>query len=184
MLSQLSRNWWMLALRGLAAIVFGVVALAWPEATYAALVILFGAYALLDGLLAVLAALTNRTGEPRWAALSEGLVGIAIAVATFAWPGATALSLLYLIAAWAIFTGVPEILIAIDLRKELEGEWLLILSGIASVAFGVLVILFPGAGAVSVAWMIGAYAVVFGVLLVALSLKIRRFGLELQTAGL
>ncbi len=184
MLSQLSRNWWMLALRGLAAIVFGVLALVWPEATYAALVILFGAYALLDGLLAVVAALTNHAGGLRWAALLEGLVGIAIAVMTFAWPGVTALSLLYVIAAWAILTGILEFVTAIELRRVLAGEWLLILSGIASVAFGVLVVLFPSAGAVTVVWMIGAYALVFGALLVALSLKVRRLGQELQTAGL
>jgi uncharacterized membrane protein HdeD (DUF308 family) len=176
MLAQLSRNWWLLALRGLAAIVFGILAFVWPEATITALVMLFGAYALVEGVLAAAMALTNVVGRRRWWVLLEGLTSIAIAVITLLWPGVTALALLYLIAAWAIVTGVLEILAAIELRREISNEWLLILSGIASVVFGVLVIVFPGAGALSVLWMIALYAVVFGALLVALSFRVRKLG--------
>ena len=176
MLTQLSRNWWLLALRGVAAILFGILAMVWPGVTLTFLVLLFGAYALADGLLAVVAALTNNAGERRWWVLLEGLVGIAVAVLTFLWPGATAFSLLYLIAAWAILTGVLEILAAIELRREISNEWFLILSGIASVILGVLLVLFPGAGALSVIWLIAAYAVVFGVLLVVLSLRVKSLG--------
>jgi uncharacterized membrane protein HdeD (DUF308 family) len=176
MLTQLSRNWWLIALRGVAAILFGILAFVWPGATLTFLVLLFGAYALADGLLAVVAALTNNAGERRWWVLLEGLVGIAAAVLTFLWPGATAFSLLYLIAAWAILTGVLEIVAAIELRREISNEWFLILSGIASVILGVLLVLFPGAGALSVIWLIAAYAVVFGVLLVVLSLKVKGLG--------
>jgi uncharacterized membrane protein HdeD (DUF308 family) len=176
MLTQLSRNWWLIALRGVAAILFGILAIVWPGVTLTFLVLLFGAYALVDGLLTVFAALTNQAGERRWWVLLEGLVGIAAAVLTFLWPGATAFSLLYLIAAWAILTGVLEILAAIELRREISNEWFLILSGIASVIFGVLVILFPGAGALSVIWLMAAYAVVFGALLVVLSLRVKSLG--------
>jgi uncharacterized membrane protein HdeD (DUF308 family) len=176
MLAQLSRNWWLLALRGLAAIVFGILAFVWPGATITALVMLFGAYALVEGALAVAMALTNVVGQRRWWVLLEGFTSIAISVITLLWPGVTALALLYLIAAWAIVTGVLEILAAIELRREISNEWLLILSGIASVVFGVLVIVFPGAGALSVLWMIALYAVVFGALLVALSFRVRKLG--------
>ncbi len=176
MLTQFSRNWWLVALRGVVAILFGILAFVWPGITITVLVLLFGAYALIDGLFAVFVALTNNAGEQRWWVLLEGLVGIAVAVLTFLWPAAMAISLLFLIAAWAILTGVLEILAAIELRREISDEWLLILSGIASVIFGVLVILFPGAGALSVIWLIAAYAVVFGVLLVALSLRLRSLG--------
>jgi uncharacterized membrane protein HdeD (DUF308 family) len=176
MLTQFSRNWWLVALRGVVAILFGILAFVWPGITITVLVLLFGAYALVDGLFAVFVALTNNAGERRWWVLLEGLVGIAVGVLAFLWPAAMAISLLFLIAAWAIFTGVLEILAAIELRREISDEWLLILSGIASVIFGVLIVLFPGAGALSVIWLIAVYAVVFGVLLVALSLRLRSLG--------
>jgi uncharacterized membrane protein HdeD (DUF308 family) len=174
MLDLLSRNWWLLALRGLAAIIFGVLAFVWPAATIAALVILFGAYAVADGILAIAAALSNVVGQQRrWSILLQGVVSLVIGIATFVWPNVTGLTLLYLIAVWAITTGILGIVVAIELRRELSNEWLLVLSGIASIVFGVLVIVFPGAGALSVLWMIAAYAVVIGVLLLGLSLRVR-----------
>jgi uncharacterized membrane protein HdeD (DUF308 family) len=174
MLDLLSRNWWLLALRGLAAIIFGVMAFVWPAATIAVLVILFGAYAVADGVLAIAAALSNVVGQQRrWSILLQGVVSLAIGIATFVWPNVTALTLLYLIAVWAITTGILEIVVAIELRREMSNEWLLVLSGIASIVFGVLVIVFPGAGALSVLWMIAAYAVVIGVLLLGLSFRLR-----------
>ncbi len=176
MLTQLSRNWWAIALRGVFAILFGILAFMWPGTTLTVLVLFFGAYALVDGLFAVVAALTNHTSGRRGWVLLEGLVGIGIGVLTFVLPGVTALSLLYVIAAWAIITGGLEILTAIELRREITNEWMLILGGIASLAFGILLILFPGAGALSLIWLIAVYAIVFGVLLVGLGLRLRSWG--------
>ncbi len=180
MLTQLSRNWWLFTLRGVAALVFGILALAWHRATLTVLILLFGAYALIDGLLAVFAALAHRTGG-RWSwSLLEGLVGITVGILTFVWPGATAFSLLYLMAIWAILTGVLEILAAVELRQLISNEWLLLLSGIASVIFGMLVVLFPGTGVQSILWLIAAYAVVYGLLLVVLSLRLKPAELDFQ----
>src|SRR5919198_3297421 len=129
--SHLIRHWWAFALRGLAAIVFGVMAFIWPGPTLAALVLLWGAYALVDGVLAVIAAM--RTGQDhRWGLLLEGLAGIGAGIVTFAWPGLTALVLLFIIAAWALVTGVFELVAAVRLRRVIQNEWLLVLGGIAS----------------------------------------------------
>jgi uncharacterized membrane protein HdeD (DUF308 family) len=170
----LSRNWWAVLLRGLAGIVFGLVALIAPGISIAALIILFGAYALLDGLLAIISAVRRRRTHDRWGLLVvEGIVGVGAAVCTVLWPGLTALSLLFIIAGWAVATGVLEIASAIVLRKQITGEWLLVLSGIASVLFGLVLFLFPAAGAVGIALLIGAYALVFGLILVGLALRLR-----------
>jgi uncharacterized membrane protein HdeD (DUF308 family) len=188
MLSELlSRYWWVLLLRGLLAILFGILAFAWPGVTLASLVLLFGVYALVDGVSAVVSAL-GRRGEQEhwWVLLLEGLVGIGAGLLTLFAPGVTAVVLLLYVAVWAIATGVLEIVAAIRLRKEIEGEWLMALSGVASVVFGVLLMARPGAGALAVLWLIGAYALVFGVLLVALSFRVRRLGTEqpaLRTPG-
>jgi uncharacterized membrane protein HdeD (DUF308 family) len=174
MVIVLSRNWWTLALRGLFAVLFGIMAFAWPGITLGALVLLYGAYAFADGVLAIAAALVGRTvGVPWWSLLIEGLAGIGVGIITLIWPGITALVLLYLIAFWAVVTGVFEIVAAIRLRKEIRGEWLLALSGVLSVLFGVALIVSPGAGALAVVWLIGAYAIVFGALMIALALRLR-----------
>ena len=174
MLDVLARNWWALALRGVVAILFGLAALVWPGLTLTALVLLFGADALVDGVFAVVAAIA-RAGRERhwWALLLEGLLGIAAGVVTLAWPGITGLVLLLFIAAWAIITGVVEIVAAIRLRREIEGEFLLGLGGALSVLFGLLLIVRPGAGALAVAWLIGIYAILFGALLLALAVRLR-----------
>ena len=180
MVIVLTRNWWALAIRGLLAVVFGILAFLLPGVTLAALVLLFGAYAIADGVFAIIAAVKASGGARRWWWLVlEGVLSIAVGVLTFVMPEITALFLLYLIAFWAILTGVFEIVIAIRLRKEITGEWLMALSGIASVLFGALLVLFPGAGALAVIWWIGAFAIVFGVLLLALAFKLRNWEREL-----
>jgi uncharacterized membrane protein HdeD (DUF308 family) len=174
MVIVLARNWWALVLRGLFAVLFGIMALAWPGITLGALVLLYGAYALADGVFAIAAVMAGRTGgRPWWSLLVEGLVGIAVGIMTFAWPGITALVLLYLIAAWAFVTGIFEIVAAIRLREEIRGEWLLALSGILSILFGLALVVYPGAGALAVVWLIGAYAIAFGALLIALGFRLR-----------
>jgi uncharacterized membrane protein HdeD (DUF308 family) len=170
----LARNWWLLLLRGIAALGFGIAAIAWPGITLVVLVLLYGAYALADGAFAIAAALRGHGGRaPTGWLLFVGVLGIAAGLATFFWPAITALVLLTLIGAWSILHGVFEIVGAIRLRREIEGEWLLILGGSLSVAFGVLLLVFPGAAALALVWLIGAYAAVFGLLLIALSLRLR-----------
>ncbi len=174
MVTQYAHNWWWLALRGLAAIIFGILALIWPGITFEVLVLFFGAYVLLDGVFAVISALTHRTaGDHRWLLLLEGIVGIAVGVLTFLMPGVTAVALIYLVAAWGVITGLLEILAAIRLRREMSNEWLLALSGIVSVVFGLIVAAFPAVGALAIVWLIGVYAIIFGVLELVLAFRLR-----------
>jgi uncharacterized membrane protein HdeD (DUF308 family) len=169
-----ARNWWLFVLRGVLAIIFAVLAFVWPDLAVGAFVILFGAYALVDGAFAVVAALQRIGKQERWwALLLEGLLGIAAGIVTFVWPDITALVLLTIIGVWAIFTGVLEIVAAIELRKQIDNEWMLGIGGALSILFGLLVIIFPGAGAISLVWLIASYALVFGVLLIGLGLRLR-----------
>jgi uncharacterized membrane protein HdeD (DUF308 family) len=168
-------HWWAFALRGAAAIVFGVLAFAWPGLTLTVLVLFWGAYALVDGILTLLAAF--RTGQDhRWALMIEGIAGIAAGVVTFFWPGLTALVLVYIIAFWALLTGVLEVVAAFRLRRVIHNEWWLGLSGLASLIFGIVLVISPGAGALALIWLIAAYAIVFGVLLLGLALRLRGVG--------
>jgi uncharacterized membrane protein HdeD (DUF308 family) len=172
----LIRNWWSLVLRGIVAILLGVITFVWPGITLAGLVILFGAYALVDGIMSIVGAIrASRVDEPRGFLVLEGIVGIGAAVATMLWPAITALALVYIVAAWAIVTGGLEIAAAIELRRHIRGEWLLALGGIASVVFGVLVMMAPLAGALVIALWIGAYAFVFGALMIALGFRLRSY---------
>jgi uncharacterized membrane protein HdeD (DUF308 family) len=165
------------------ALVFGLVTLFNPAIALTALVLLFGAYALADGIFMVVGAITNRRGERRWVALLiGGLIGIAAGLVTLFMPGITAAALLGVIAAWAILLGIAEIAAAIRLRKMMTGEWALGLAGLLAVAFGVLMIAYPTAGALTIALWIGAYAVVAGIVLIALGLQLRRWG-RLHSAG-
>jgi len=173
--SMLRRSWWLLLLRGIAAIAFGVLTWSQPGLSLAALVLLFGAYCLADGVLAVWAAIAGKDHHDWGVLLLVGLVGIVVGVLTFMSPGITALALLFYIAIWAIATGVLQIAAAIRLRKEIKDEWWLILAGLASVVFGVLLMAQPGAGALALLWLIASYAVVFGVLMVILAFRARRF---------
>src|SRR6266705_1641526 len=147
-MEALARNWWALVLRGIAGVIFGVFNL--------------------------VAAVSGRTGQPWWHLVLEGIVSIAAGVIAFAWPGLTLLALVWVIAGWAIITGVLEIVAAIRLRKHIDNEWWLVLSGVASVVFGGLLIVAPVAGALAVTLWIGAYAVIFGALMIALGLRLRR----------
>jgi uncharacterized membrane protein HdeD (DUF308 family) len=166
-----SRHWWAFALRGVAAVLFGVLAFVWPGVTLVVLVLLWGAYALLDGVLALVAAFRTEH-DHRWWLVFEGIVGIGAGIVTFLYPALTALVLLYIIAAWALLTGVLELVAAVRLRKVIENELWLVLSGIASVLFGIVLLVAPGAGAVAVVWIIAAYSIVFGVLMLALALRL------------
>jgi uncharacterized membrane protein HdeD (DUF308 family) len=173
LLHALRRNWWLLVLRGIAAIIFGVLAFMWPGLTLFTLVIFWGAFALVDGVLALAAAVMGGNPMPRWWLGIVGIAGVLAGILTFAWPGITALLLLVFIATWAIVLGVFEIAGAIRLRKEIEGEWLLILNGALSVLFGLVLLWRPGVGALAVVWIIGAYAILFGIISIAFGLKIR-----------
>jgi uncharacterized membrane protein HdeD (DUF308 family) len=173
-LPVLSRNWWALALRGLAAIVFGLLAFILPGITLTALILLFSAYMLVDGVFAIVAAVRAEERDTRWwLLLAEGVLGVLAGIVAFAWPGLTALALLYLVAAWSIITGILQIVGAIRLRREIEGEWALILGGVLSVIFGVLLAVLPGPGILALLWLIGAYALVSGVLLIILAFRVR-----------
>jgi uncharacterized membrane protein HdeD (DUF308 family) len=174
MTATLARNWWTMALRGLVAVLFGIAAFAWPDLTLLAMVWLFGIYALLDGIFSLISGVTNRGENERWwLLLLEGAVGIAAGIIAILWPGITAFALLYLIAAWAIITGVLEIATAIRLRQEIEGEWLMALSGFLSLVFGILLVIWPGVGVLAVIWLIAAYAIVFGIFLIILGFRMR-----------
>jgi uncharacterized membrane protein HdeD (DUF308 family) len=169
-------NWWLLALRGLVAVLFGVLALVWPGVTLITLVWLFGAFALVNGLLSLILAAKAPKGYPRLGSLIlGGLLGILAGLLTFVMPGITALGLVILIAAWAIVTGIMELVAAIRLRKIINNEWLLILAGLLSVAFGVLLILMPAAGALALIWWIGIWALIFGILLMVLAFRMRNW---------
>jgi uncharacterized membrane protein HdeD (DUF308 family) len=174
LLDTLTRHWWVLLVRGLIAITFGVMAWIWPGLSIATLVLLFGIFAFADGVLGLWTAFTGPKGmEHRWVLALWSVAGLATgALAVFA-PGLVAASVVLLIGVWAIVTGAMEIIAAIQLRKEVQGEWMLILAGLASVAFGVLLVARPGAGALSLVWMIGLFAVLVGALFVFLAFKVR-----------
>jgi uncharacterized membrane protein HdeD (DUF308 family) len=183
MLETLTRYWWAVVLRGVAAVLFGLLALIWPDITLFVLVILFGAYALVDGVLALVAAAMGENRGRRGWLIFEGVAGVLAGIVTFDWPGATTLALLYLIAAWALVTGVLEVMAAIRLRREIHGEWLLILSGVCSVLFGILLVVWPATGALALVILIGSYAIVFGVVLVAFGMRLRRLQQERSHVG-
>jgi uncharacterized membrane protein HdeD (DUF308 family) len=184
MIELFARNWWLYAVRGVAAIIFGLLALIWPGQTMLALVLVFGAYALVDGIFAVFAGIASRQYFKRWwAVLLEGVAGIVLGLLTFFWPNITALVLLYFIAAWALITGIFEIVAAIQFRRIISGEWTMILGGLLSVVFGILLFVFPGAGAVSMVWLIGIYAIAFGILEIIFAFRLRSLRHELEKAG-
>ena len=168
-------HWWALALRGAVAILFGLAALLRPDIALEALILLFGAYALVDGVFAIVGVFGGtRGGTPRWLLVIEGIVGILAGLIAFVLPGLTAILLLYLIAAWAVITGISEIATAIRLRQEITGEWALIIGGALSIIFGViLAVIGPVAGLLSLVWLIGVYALAFGILMLITAFQVR-----------
>ena len=171
MLDALAKNWWAMALRGVAALLFGLLTFLLPGITIATLVLLFGAYALVDGLFNIVAFF--RVASHHWALLIEGIIGVIVGILTFAWPAITEIALLFLIAFWAIFTGVFEIVAGIRLRRVIANEWLLLLIGALSALFGILILMAPRAGALAIVLWIGVYAVMFGIVLLALAFRLR-----------
>ena len=169
----LARTWWMFLIRGVLALIFGVVAILSPATAFISLVLIFGAFAFVDGVFALIAGITAKSENWLWLIL-EGVIGLFIGVVTLIQPVAMGEAWLILIAVWAIVTGIFEVVTAIRIRKLIEGEFWMILSGLISFAFGVLVLLNPMSGAVAVGFIIGIYAVMFGATLIALSLRLRR----------
>ena len=174
MIAVLTRNWWALALRGLFAILFGLAAFAMPGITLAVVILLFGAYAIVDGTFAIVAGLRAAERHERWwALLLEGIVDIAAGMVAFAWPALTALLLLYLVSVWAVVTGLLEIAAAIRIRQAIKGEWLLAINGVVSVLLGVFLVVVPGGGILVLIYWIGGYAIFFGILLLGLAFRLR-----------
>jgi uncharacterized membrane protein HdeD (DUF308 family) len=182
---MLSKNWWVLALRGVIAILFGIALLLLPPAVITTMVLFFGAYALVDGVAAIFTAFQNRTQPRWWVTLLEGIIGVIAGILVFAYPLFATISavyfVLYIVAFWSIFTGVMQIAQAIQLRKEIEGEFWLGLSGLLSVLFGIFLILAPGAGILALLTIVAAYSIVFGVMLLILAFRVRGMGDQGQT---
>jgi len=180
MLNVYTHNWWALALRGLAAVIFGVLAFVMPIATWTALVLLFGVYALVNGIFAIIGGIRAPKDYKRWwALLILGIFSVIAGVLAFIMPDVTSLALLVMIASWAMATGIFEVVAAIQMRKYITGEWLMALSGILSVVFGVLLLINPFAGMLAIVWIVGIYALMFGILMLILGFKLR--GLEHST---
>ena len=174
MARSLSENWWLVALRGVLAILFGILAFVWPAITWLTLIVMFGVYAIVDGIIAIVSGLSRTKDSPRWwTFLLEGLLGIGAGIVALVWPEVTSLVLIYMIASWAVITGILEIAAAIRLRNEISNEWMLGLGGLISIGLGILLFFQPVAGGLAIIWTIAAYALIFGVLLVILGFRLR-----------
>jgi uncharacterized membrane protein HdeD (DUF308 family) len=181
---MLTRSWWIVALRGVAAVVFGLLAFGWPGLTLVTLVLFFGAYSLIDGIFGIVTSITNwKERDDHWLMLLSGIAGVGIGIVTYRTPEITALVLLMYIAALALVNGVLHLAAAIRLRKEIEGEFWLGLAGVLSIVYAFALWLFPGAGALSVIWLIGSYAIIFGISLIALAFKLRARGIQLESSA-
>lgn len=174
MFTLIANNWRLYVLRGILAVFFGLMALFWPGLTLDLLILVFGFYAILEGILAIITAFLRRERSSYWWLLFlEGLTGMAIGVFALLWPALTAIVLLVFIAAWALLTGSIEIAAAVQLRKQIKGEWLLGTSGILSILIGLILLVNPSSGALALVWVIGLYAVLFGSLMVILGVKVK-----------
>lgn len=172
-MEHLARTWWLPLVRGIVAILFGILALIWPAITLLVLVTFFGAWVLVDGIFSIFSAFRRGARSRVWAVV-VGVIGILAGFAALTWPGITSLALLYVVAFWAILTGLAEIVDGIQLRKVIENEWTLILGGALSVVFGVLLLIWPAAGLLSIVWLLGIFAVLYGIALVALSIRLKK----------
>jgi uncharacterized membrane protein HdeD (DUF308 family) len=172
-MEELARTWWVYLIRGVCAILFGLLAIAWPGITLYALVIVFGAYAIVNGVFELFS--SGRGGSRGWMIFS-GIGSILVGLVVLLWPGITALILLLLIASWAVVVGILEIVAAITLRRVVEGEWMFIVSGVLAALFGILLFLWPATGALAIAWLIGVMAIVYGISLLALAFRLRGVG--------
>ncbi|WP_326636154.1 HdeD family acid-resistance protein [Nonomuraea fuscirosea] len=173
-MGDISRSWWLLLIRGLAAIVFGILAFSWPGLTLLVLVVFFGVYAIVSGASELFAGFRHGARSRAWLIIS-GILGILAGIVAFVWPGLTAVALLYIIAFWAIFSGIAEIVAGVQLRKVIDNEWMFIVGGVLSVIFGVLLLIWPGAGLLGLAWLIGVFAILYGIAMIALSLRVKNF---------
>ncbi|MFP7675619.1 HdeD family acid-resistance protein [Marivita sp. S0852] len=177
--SYLERNWWLLLIRGIAAILFGIAAFAWPGLTMSVLVLLFGAWTFVDGAFAIADSIRYRDRIDKWWLwLLDGVFGVFVGLLALFMPGVTAFVLLMFIAAWAILGGILRIVAAIQLRKKIEGEWLLGLGGALSILFGVLLIAVPQAGLLSFIWLIAVWSIAIGILFTILAFGLRTVGKE------
>jgi len=176
LLGKLAENWWLLLLRGLASIAFGVIAFLWPDITLVALTYLFGIYAIVDGVAAIWAAF-NLPGAagPRWWLGLSGVVSILAGIVAFVYTGITALVLLVFIAVWAIIIGVLQLYAATQLWKVIDNDWWLILSGLLSIVFGAVLIAWPSTGALALIWTIAWFAVFFGCMFIGLAFELKKF---------
>lgn len=173
-LQSLSRNWWVFAVQGVVAILFGILAIVQPGITLEALILLFAIWAIVDGALSLFASVgAAEAREPWWPLVFKGILGLGVGLATLKWPGVTALTLLFLIGFWAILTGVIGMVASVRLREEIQGEVWYFLGGLASVLFGVLLFVYPSSGILAVVWLLGIYAIVFGVTTIMLAFKLR-----------
>ncbi|HVW91189.1 MAG TPA: HdeD family acid-resistance protein [Devosia sp.] len=170
-------NWWLVLVRGIIAILFGIAALALPGLTLLSLTLLWGAFALIDGAFALWHGITGRTesGGMRWWLAIVGIIGILAGIVTFVAPVAVTAALLLYIGIWAIIVGAMEIWGAIWLRREIENEWWLGLAGALTILFGVILLFEPAAGALGIVWLIAAFGIIVGISLVALAFRLRSF---------
>jgi uncharacterized membrane protein HdeD (DUF308 family) len=174
LIETLKRHWWVPVIRGVVAVLFGIMAFVYPGLTVAVLVLLFGAWILVDGVFRVIGAIGHRASDKEWGFdLIIGIMGIIIGFLTFHAPRITALALIIYIAAWALMIGATEIAMAIKLRREIKGEWFLILMGLLSIVFAVMLLWNPLPGALALVWLIGSYAIVFGILAIILGFRLR-----------
>jgi uncharacterized membrane protein HdeD (DUF308 family) len=173
MVPAVAGNWWALLFRGIAAVLFGLAALFWPGKTLFVLIVMYGAFALVDGAFAIVAGIRAGSGSRRWLLMAEGVLGVLAGLVVLAWPGISALLMLYVIALWAIFSGVLRIVEAISLRREIDNEWTMALSGALSIALGVILAVLPGVGLLSLVWLIGVFALGMGATLIGLAFRVR-----------
>ena len=179
MVRALSQNWWLVVLRGVLGILFGIAAFAWPGITLLTLILFFGVYAIVDGVVAIVTGFSRTRETPRWwMFLLEGLLNIAAGIVALLMPGLATLVLIYILASWAVITGILEIVAAVRLRHEITNEWFLALGGILSVGVGILLFLQPAAGSLAVVWIIASYAILFGIVLVILGIRLRSWRVD------